>query len=193
MSGTTEPTTTEPELGYGCICGFKTTDKVKFTSHVMFSAQKDGRGTHKSLGRVDMETGEVVLPPFAERTDEQKKQARHKVSTNGGDESGGGGGTGGGGAGGGGTGKTPIVQSTSHIAEASQIRAVPKIFTMDYTPIMRVAQDAAVKYFGWRPDMPFENFVDTVLYYYFLEKGITLMGYVVDDSLLPKEEDTNGH
>lgn len=134
-----------------------------------------------------MATGEVVLPPFAERTDEQKKQARFKVAAKPG-------GNGeGGGAGGGGTGKTPVVQSTSHIAEASQIRAVPKIFTMDYTPIMRVAQDAAVKYFGWRPDMPFENFVDTVLYYYFLEKGITLMGYVVDDSLLRKEEDSNGH
>ena len=39
--------------------------------------------------------------------------------------------------------------------------------------------------------MPFENFIDTVLYYYFLEKGITLVGYVVDDSL-KKEVPDNG-
>ena len=194
--------TVEPELGYACICGWKTTDKVEFTNHCMFQGQKDGKGTHKSLGRVDMVTGEVVMPPEAERTPEQKRQSKQRLNKRD---------NGGGGAGGGGeeavkeaAGEAKkeaadakkeakgaaTLQGTKEITEAQQLRMVPKVFTMGYTPIMRVAQDAAVKYFGWRPDMPFENFVDTVLYYYFMEKGITLMGYVVDDSLLSKEEDT---
>lgn len=192
MSEAPESTATEPQIGYGCICGFTTLDKVEFTSHVMFSAQRDGRGTHKSRGRVDMETGEVVLPPFAERTDEQKKQARfkvNKVDTNGGGDSPGGVGRG---VAGSGSGKVAIIQATPKIVDASVLRVVPKIFTMDYTPIMRVAQDAATKYFGWRPDMPFENFIDTCLFLFFKEKGITLIGYVVDDSLLPKEGNNGG-
>ena len=32
--------------------------------------------------------------------------------------------------------------------------------------------------------MPLENFLDTVLYLYFKEHGITLGGYSVDDSLI---------
>lgn len=188
MSGASEPKTSERVIGYGCICGVKTTDKKEFTNHVMFAAQRDGRGTHKSLGRVDMESGEVVMPPEAERNARQKREATYKVPANQGDD-----GKGGGGSGGGGTkGNVPVVQATPRIAEASQLRVVPKIFTMDYTPIMRVAQEAATKHFGWRPDMPFENFLDTCLYLFFLEKGITLCGYVVDDSLIEKESKDNG-
>ena len=184
-------TDTEQQIGYGCICGFKTTDKVEFTSHVMFEAQKDGKGTHKSVGRVNMETGEVVTPPYAGRSAEEKRQSKTKVNKGGG---GGGGGSGGDGRGAGGEAKAtvPTLQVTKEIAGAQQLRVVPKIFTMDYTPIMRIAQDAATKYFGWRSDMPFENFIDTCLYLFFLEKGITLIGYVVDDSLLPKEVKDNG-
>lgn len=191
---------TEPEIGYGCICGWKTTDKVAFTSHCMFESQKEGKGTHKSLGRIDMETGEVVMPPEEKRSAEEKKKSKYKVKTaadsgggGGGGAGGGGGGDNGGGGGGGGGGgaKTQTLQGTKELADAQQLRMVPKVFTAGYTPIMRIAQDAAVRYFGWRPDMPFENFIDTVLYYYFLEKGITLVGYVVDDSL-KKEVPDNG-
>ena len=32
--------------------------------------------------------------------------------------------------------------------------------------------------------MPFENFIDTVAYLFFKEHGITLGGYLVEDSLL---------
>lgn len=198
----------QPELGYACICGWKTTDKEEFTSHCMFQAQKDGKGTHKSLGRVDMQTGEVVMPPDAERTPEQKQQSKTRLNKR----------DNGGGGGGGGAAEAAVVaaaeakkeaveakkeagakptvaalQVTKELADAQQLRMVPKVFTAGYTPIMRVAQDAAVKYFGWRPDMPFENFIDTVLYLFFKEKGITLVGYVVDDSLLPKEEPDNGN
>ena len=39
--------------------------------------------------------------------------------------------------------------------------------------------------------MPFENFIDTVAYLFFKEHGITLGGYLVEDSLLSaKPEET---
>jgi len=186
----------QPVIGYACICGWKTTDKEEFTSHCMFQAQKDGKGTHKSLGRVDMKTGEVVMPPDAERSPEQKQQSKQRLNKSDNGGGGGGGGAGGGGEGGGGGAgggaKTQTLQATKDIADAQQLRMVPKVFTAGYTPIMRIAQDAAVKYFGWRPDMPFENFIDTVLYLFFKEKGITLVGYIVDDSL-KKEVLDNGN
>jgi len=197
----------EQVIGYGCICGFNHTDKKEFTNHVMFCAQRDGKGTHKSRGRVNMQSGEVVAPPYAQRSAEERRQTKYKIHSNGsdaeateagakdrGEEVGGGGGRSGAGkipGGGGGGGGSVKITQTSQIAEAHQLRMIPKVFTADYTPIMRVAQDAAVKYFGWRPDMPFENFVDTCLYLFFKEKGITLVGYVVDDSLLPKEGDNH--
>jgi hypothetical protein len=154
----------EQEIGYGCICGFKTTSKIDFNKHVMLEARKDGKGTHKSLGRINMQTGEVITPPWSERSMEERQ--RTKYSGRGGD------------------GK---VQQTNALAEAQEIRVVPRVYTMDYSPIMRAAQDAATKFWGWRPDMPLGNFLDTVLFLFFQEKGITLCGYIVDESLLGKE------
>jgi len=159
---------TEQKIGYGCICGFKTADKKKFNSHVLLEARKDGKGTHKSLGRIDLETGEVVTPPWAERSREERQRTKYSgKGKNGGDGR---------------------VQQTSILAEAQEIRVVPRMYTMDYSPIMRAAQDAATKFWGWRPDMPLGNFLDTVLFLFFQEKGITLCGYIVDESLLAKEE-----
>jgi len=62
--------------GYGCSCGFKTKDKGQFTKHVMIAAHRDGKGTHKSIGRINMQTGEVVLPPWTERTQEQQTHSK---------------------------------------------------------------------------------------------------------------------
>jgi len=175
--------TAEQEIGYGCICGFSTPDKKEFTNHVMLSARKDGRGTHKSIGRVNMKTGEIVARPWAERSRQEKKETKYKTTPSSG---------GGGGAVISEEEKKGKIFTTTLAVEAQQIRLVPKVFTMDYTPILRAAQDAATKYFGWRPDMPLDNFIDTCLYHFFLEKGVTLCGYIVDESLLKKEGDNNG-
>jgi len=153
----------EQEIGYSCICGFKTKNKREFNKHIMLEARKDGKGTHKSIGRIDMQTGEVVTPPWAERSMEERQRTKYS----------------------GGDGK---VKQTERLAEAQEIRVVPRVFTMDYSPIMRAAQDAATKIWNWRPDMPLGNFIDTVLFLFFQEKGITLCGYIVDESLLVKEE-----
>jgi hypothetical protein len=156
--------------GYGCICGFKTADKTEFTSHVMQSARQDGKGTHKSIGRIDMATGKVIHPPWGERTDEEKKQTRGKAK--------GDGRSGDGEKAGKPQDKGPLLM------QSQQIKVVPRIFTMDYTPIMRLAQDASIRFFKWRADMPFENFIDTCLYYFFKEHGVTLGAYSVHPSLL---------
>jgi hypothetical protein len=162
-------------VGYGCKCGFKTSDKKEFTTHVLRSSLQEGKGTHKSIGRINMDTGEVISPPWAGRTKEEQKNTKSKQES-----------SKRAGANAGGDGK--FQHSTGLPTEAQQIRVVPKTFTMDYTPIMRAAQDAATKFFNWRQDMPLENFLDTCLYLFFLEKGVTLCGYIVDKSLLEKEE-----
>ena len=63
--------------GYGCVCGFKTADKKQFTNHLMFAGRRDGKGIHKSLGRVNLETDEAIMPPWVERSDEQKSESRY--------------------------------------------------------------------------------------------------------------------
>lgn len=162
------------DIGYGCICGFKTTDKTEFTGHVMRSALADGKGTHKSIGRVNMVTGEIIDPPWAERSADDRRRtgtAPNKSSE---------------------LKETKKEQPKVPLGSAQQIRVVPRVFTIDYTPIMRMAQDASIEFFDWRPDMPLENFLDTILYMFFKEHGITLCGYIVDESIAKKEGD-NGH
>lgn len=176
----------EDELGFGCSCGFKTLGLKEFRTHLFVSGKRDGKGSHKSIGRVDMNTGEVILPPWNERsptekevTSKYKTQTQKEQGPNDGDgkQS---------------KGAKPSPLRTDAIANAQQVRVVPRVFTMDYSPIMRAAQDAAVNYWGWRPDMPLDNFIDTCLFLFFEEKGITLCGYIVDDSLLKKEAVPDG-
>lgn len=191
-----------PELAadevYACICGFQERDKTEFNRHLMFSAQRDGKGTHKSLGRIDANTGEVLYPPWHQRTDKDRKRtcsnpiqnqnqdaedahtkdtedphtkdtedAHTKRGQKGGDGRG---------------------APSTNLADAQQIRVIPRVYTMDYTPIMRAAQEAAQRFWGWRRDMPLGNFLDTCLYLFFEEKGITLCGYYVDEKVMEQLE-----
>ena len=59
--------------GYGCICGF---NKKEFTNHVL-AGRHDGKGVHKSLDRINRETSEAIMPPYAQRSDEQKSESRY--------------------------------------------------------------------------------------------------------------------
>jgi hypothetical protein len=52
-----------------------------------------------------------------------------------------------------------------------------------YTPIMYMARLAAEEKWGFPGDSPFEDFIDTVLYHFFKDRGITLQGYIVDDEV----------
>ena len=158
--------------GYLCSCGFKTGNVNKFRGHfARFSMKAD---EHQSRGRVNYETGEVTMPPAKERTKDQWNEAKYgeygkegklegskeaKLGSKKGLE-------------------TPF----EAVAGAMTIKMIPRAYTMDYSPILRMAQDAAIKFWGWRPEMPLVNFIDTVLYLYFKEKGITLVGYIIDET-----------
>lgn len=63
--------------GYGCICGYTTDDAKDIRTHVMLMSAQDGKGTHRSLGCINLQTGEVVLPPWNKRTKEQKRASTH--------------------------------------------------------------------------------------------------------------------
>jgi len=142
--------------GYGCSCGFKTKDKGQFTKHVMISARRDGKGTHKSIGRVNMLTGEVVLPPWLERTNEQKRHSKFAQEKKGGGP-----------------------QQTNILADATSLKFVPRVYTVPFTPIMNMAREAAIREWGWPIDMALEDFLDTVIYHMFNDRDITLIGYIV--------------
>jgi len=152
----TQGTKTERTLGYGCSCGFTTTDAQEFREHVFLRSKQDGKGTHRSIGQVDMKTGEVVSPPARNMTKEQRKAKYGRKGDDG------------------------EVKPTSDLSIAQQLRFVPRVFTCDYTPIMRAAQQAATREWGWREDMPLDNFLDTCLSIFFKDRGITLAGYIVE-------------
>jgi len=161
--------------GYLCSCGWSTTDKTEFTRHIFNESRKDGKGTHKSRGRVNLQTGEIVMPPWSERTPDQIKASRRaKRNDNP--------------LGGNHRGKkvekkTPTAaRQTDVLATAQQIQLVPRVYTIDFSPIMRAGFDAAVRVWGWRADMPFGNFLDTVIHAFFKEHGITLAGYIVEET-----------
>lgn len=154
--------------GYKCQCGFIADTLKKFRSHFMRAGRKDGKGVHKSVGRVNLQTGEITMPPYLERTPEQIAQSKHGKKKEKGDKS-----------------DVGLMRGTDILANASQIKFIPRIYTVDYTPIMRGAQEAAIRVWKWRDDMPLGNFLDTILYIFFKEHGIILAAYIVEEE---KEE-----
>lgn len=164
--------------GYGCTCGFRTTDNREISRHVFKMSGQDGKGTHKSLGRINLQTGEVIMPPYRGRTPEQKRQSKYAKR---GTEQGGRGVEAGTGRQGQGGTLAPSEKTTDILADAQELRFITRVYTTDYSPIMRAAQDAAVKFWGWRANMPLGNFIDTCLHLFFEEAGITLAGYTISD------------
>lgn len=155
--------------GYGCTCGFRTTDNKEITRHVFNMSRLEGKGTHRSLGRINLQTGEVTMPPYNQRTAEQKRQSKyaHKRSNAGGATQGGA--------------LAPSQRTTEILPNAQELRFVPRVYTTDYSPIIRAAQDAAVEFWGWPKDMLLGDFLDTALHFLFKEHGITLAGYTISD------------
>jgi len=171
--------------GYLCSCGFLTDSKSKFFVHIGQANRKiktliqKGETDpalitkHTSKGRANMTTGEITMPPYEDRTKEQKDESNFgrkelKVGKDG---------------------KLSPSRTTEILGQASEVRFVPRIYTTTYTPIMMQAQDAATKIWHWRPDMPFENFLDTCLFLFFFEKGIKLGSYEVDSRAYVKKDE----
>jgi len=163
--------------GYKCSCGFITEDKKKFFGHFRLNRQAKREGTerHESQGRVNMLTGEITMPSYNERTPDQKAESnfgRKETQLRA-------------------DGKARTLRTTEMLAQASEIRFVPRIYTTTYTPIMMQAQDASVKVWGWRSNMPLENFLDTVLFMFFKEHGVELGQYTVDPTVYSGAPDDN--
>jgi hypothetical protein len=138
---------------------------------------------HHSLGRCNMLTGEITMPPYDKRNKIQKEESNlgkrvERLTKNG---------------------KVVIahekslqsIRTTDVLAQASEIRFIPRIMSCTFTGIMQSGLVAAQREWHWRVDMPWENFIDTVIYNYFYEHGIQLAGYIVDDSMA--KSDGDGH
>jgi len=140
--------------GYACSCGFETPDITDFRKHLTQQGKLEP-GVHKSLGRINFKTKEAApsLPTKKKRKNEKTKDNDGRVSG---------------------------TKATDLLHDAQILSFVPRSFSCDYTPIMRAAQQAAVIEWGWNEEMPFANFIDTVLWAFFKDRGITLAGYTVE-------------
>ena len=158
--------------GYGCQCGYRSDNLADIRRHWL-ATKNDPPGTHKSLGRINLVTGDVSLPPWDERTKDEQAMSKNAVHKDGNKNTAIS------------VSKSGIITSTritENLSEASEIRFVPRILTATLTPIMQTAIVAAQREWRWRSDMPLINFLDTVIYNFFKEHGITLAAYVVDPS-----------
>ena len=156
--------------GYICICGETFDDLNQFRGHLI-TASRAEKGAHKSAGRVNMETGEVTLPPWDERTQEQKQSSRYAKKSDKGKAR-----------------SDSAARVTTDPSIAQEIKFVPRVYTADYSPIMRAGQAASQREWGWRNDMPLGTFLDTVIYHFFLEHGIRLAGYIVEELEEPESD-----
>jgi hypothetical protein len=86
---------------------------------------------------------------------------------------------------------------------ASQLKFINVPMVCPITPIMLNARMLAEIKFGWRKDMPWENFFDTVLVLLFKLYGFTLQGWIEDKQVedaeaakppdAPTDHNGNGH
>lgn len=178
------------ELGYACTCGFVTDDRRKLSGHFLQMSKKEPGG-HASKGQIDLKTGEVILPPWEQRTKEQQKASKkaplphtpfvpENEETDDGpelprepDDP---------------KEKKPISKvgpktgnpGTIALANATSIKFIPRVFTCNFTPIMQTAYQVAINRWGWPTNMPFEDFLDQCLYLFFYEHDTQLspFGYL---------------
>ena len=71
-------------------------------------------------------------------------------------------------------------EPNANLAEASTVIVSPKQFTMTSTLLWQ-ARDAAIREWGWDPNITPEDFLDTYLYVSFKQQRIILGAYQVVD------------
>jgi hypothetical protein len=150
---------------YACSCGQTFETKGKLTGHILAAGRtaksKGLKSDHHSKGRVNSITGEITMPPYTQRTDEEKKASKYAVNKQQPD-------------------KKPSVTQTQILSEASEFRVITRAMTLNFTVVMRTAYQAAHDLWGW--NMGFEDFLDTVIWRYFKRCGVTLSGYTVEET-----------
>ncbi len=181
--------------GYLCACGFTTDDKTKFLAHVGGMSSKEGSDKHHTKGKINLLNGDLIMPPSKDRTPDQIYESKyHKKrpsplttdsspdvlsqEVNSGKANKGNGAS------------NKPVTGTNVLSQATQLRFIPRVFTCNLTPIMLLGYEVAIRKWNWRPDMPFENFLDTIIYNYMREHGIQLQGAITifDDTEEATEE-----
>ncbi len=159
--------------GYLCSCGLQEFDVNQFKKHMLVTS-KD-RKNHESRGRVNFDTGQIIMPPAKDRTKEQWKIAKYgnkpeSVATAGKD------------------GKPATQMRTVDIlSQATQIRLVPRIYTIDYSPVMRAGHQAVHELWGWPIDTTLGEILDTIIITFFKDRGVTLAGYIIEET--PEERE----
>lgn len=77
--------------------------------------------------------------------------------------------------------KGQSLPTTTDINNAQVIRFQPHVITYPFTPIMAIARQVAIEEWNWPSDIRFEDFIDTILYQFFKDRGIILQGYIVEE------------
>ena len=152
--------------GYGCICGFKTADLKSLRRHFITEPRKDPPGTHKSLGRINLATGEKTMGTWVERSPSEKKSTIYSVKRQLQNE--------------------PI-KLTDNLAGAQLIKWVPRVFQTDYSPIMRAARAASSRLWGWPIDEDLTVWNDRIILAFFGDRGIHLASFTVDEEVYKKQ------
>lgn len=78
---------------------------------------------------------------------------------------------------------------TNDINKAQFLKFQPYVFNCVYTQIMHIARVVSIKEWGWPEDLPFEDFIDTIVYHFFKDRGITLQEYIVEGKHGNEEKD----
>ena len=73
--------------GYACSCGFRAKTITEYKQHQCWVSREVRKGNekqteHKSLGRFDLLTGEITMPPYPKRTKLEKEMSRYAKKNN---------------------------------------------------------------------------------------------------------------
>jgi hypothetical protein len=68
-------------------------------------------------------------------------------------------------------------------ATSKRLKFYGTLIECEYTPIMMLARTASVEEWNWDANMSMEDWLDTIIYHFFKDRGITIQGYVVDDKV----------
>ena len=66
---------------------------------------------------------------------------------------------------------------------SKRIKFYGTLIECEYTPLMMLGRTASVEEWNWDANMSIEDWLDTIIYHFFKDRGITLQGYVVDDKV----------
>jgi hypothetical protein len=153
-------TTGQELLLYKCKCGFTSSDKKKFDGHLLHGGKKDGKGVHKSEGRVNGSTGEIVMPPFDQRNKDQKAASTYALKKKDSEPG-------------------SSIRQTELVTAATQIKFVPRVLVCSLKPSILAGWAADQEIWGWPSDMPFEDVIEQWCVHFHRDRGIELTAYVV--------------